>query len=32
MDNADVPVFTVLEMHHLSLLVLGYRGKLEAGF
>lgn len=32
LDNADAPVFEVLEMHHLSLLVLGYRGKLEAGF
>ena len=32
LDNADVPVFAVLEMHHLSLLVLSHRGKLEAGF
>lgn len=24
LDNADAPVFAVLEMHHLSLLVLGY--------
>ena len=29
LDNADAPGFAVHEMHHLSLLVLGHRGKLR---
>ncbi|MDO8264430.1 MAG: hypothetical protein Q7T21_14580 [Gallionella sp.] len=32
LDNADAPGFAVLEMHHLSLLMLGHPGRLEAGF